>query len=717
MLDRDGVIAPRERDEVAPKLPATLKLGKVAFMYSWTCSRLAWATTLFKPHTLGTKNASTNLSRIELWVAGGIAAVLTGFIFYHFFFQVANAATMSEYGFKFLPGLMDGGIEAVVDFNGLGDPRPRLVTTLLTFVNIKIRQFVSAHVVMHPSFGLNWALYPLNLMLLFLVVCRLTGNQRAAAMAVLLYAASPALLDTLTNYYVPAKPLINTFILLGLLGGCLMFPCLDSEFNSRPRWGALIVFLAGLLGLLTDETAIFIHLCLPIVFCHVLWSPAIPRSSKYLFAGSLAASIAIFVILALVVFPALNTYLHQVPVDLMGTITHGCYASMLGIHPVPVDVLSNKYAPFSLLETILSVHGVPCRHVYARWTADHPMPHFHRWPRGDRLGLYFYGTLLLIPMVVLVKDRVRLGLCLRVVVAFAAFVLVETILLRPLSCWISETNYYAALASLFIALIVGLLFGCFPSSRWTGIAAWAGLCYLIGVQFSNYLDTAPRHTSIVLDPSPTPLTWKDLRYVHERVSAGHFTQVVSEHPFKSRLFAYAFELQAGRDNSGGKLIDIQPMSENSANLFGHIDLEGMHEYVGFVEGTLNQDIPPAPGEGDLKAQYASCLQGASLAELFANCVQRGRTGHWGYVRTIDKSGSIRERYWREGLLRVWADEGAAHLEDGSLAILFKVAGSERIARVYQREQVFHCYGADGRWVTSFVFEKPPPNRDERQSVR
>ena len=116
-------------------------------------------------------------------------------------------------------------------------PVRALATTFFTFLNVKLRQFALAHTVMHPAFGINWLLYPLDLLILYLVARRLCGAQRVAIMTVLLYAASPAL-DTLTNYYVPAKPLINLFMLLAIYGGCLMFPNPNSNLRSLPWLGA-----------------------------------------------------------------------------------------------------------------------------------------------------------------------------------------------------------------------------------------------------------------------------------------------------------------------------------------------------------------------------------------------------------------------------------------------------------------------------------------------
>jgi hypothetical protein len=82
---------------------------------------------------------------------------------------------------------------------------------------------------------------------------KLTADRRTALIAALLYAPSPALLDTLVNYYVPGKALLNILMLLSIYGGCLMFPSPQAKLPSRPGLGAAVVFAAGLAGLLSDE--------------------------------------------------------------------------------------------------------------------------------------------------------------------------------------------------------------------------------------------------------------------------------------------------------------------------------------------------------------------------------------------------------------------------------------------------------------------------------
>src|ERR1700730_17964992 len=100
------------------------------------------------------------LARWERFVAVGLAPLLTIAIVSQFFLRVQSSGTMSEYAFKFLPVLTDGGLAAIFDGNAIGDPRPRLLTLFLTYANIVVRRFLLLQGPIHPSLGIAWLLYP-----------------------------------------------------------------------------------------------------------------------------------------------------------------------------------------------------------------------------------------------------------------------------------------------------------------------------------------------------------------------------------------------------------------------------------------------------------------------------------------------------------------------------------------------------------------------------
>jgi hypothetical protein len=398
------------------------------------------------------------LARWERSVAAVVAALLAMAIVFLFLHRVQSSGTMSEYAFKFLPVLTDGGLAAIFDGNAIGDPRPRLLTLLLTYANIVVRRFLLLQGPIHPSLGIAWLLYPVCIVLICKVVIRLTLDRRAALMAGILFASSPAMLDTLTNYYVPGKPLANVMMLLAFYGACVMFPACGGTDVARPTRGAVLLFVAGLLGLLADETAIFIYVCVPIVFFDRLVDPAVPVSSKYKFIASLAASLFAFALLAFVVVPAVNIALGQVPVDLWTVVTRGVYESMLLTASKPYTTLIGNVSPGSLLETILSAHTVLYRYIQNIWSSGNPLPHFWQWRRTDQLGLYVFFGILLFLVLNSRRDAARKYLLVRVGLSFALFIIIESVmLLRGVSPWIVEVNYYAAFSSLFFALMLAIM--------------------------------------------------------------------------------------------------------------------------------------------------------------------------------------------------------------------------------------------------------------------
>jgi hypothetical protein len=88
---------------------------------------------------------SLPLSRFERILASIFAVALTVAIFWLFIFQVSSAGIMLEYVFKFLPAMTDGGPASIFDGNTIGDPRPRLLTTFFTYVNIALRRALLLH--------------------------------------------------------------------------------------------------------------------------------------------------------------------------------------------------------------------------------------------------------------------------------------------------------------------------------------------------------------------------------------------------------------------------------------------------------------------------------------------------------------------------------------------------------------------------------------------
>src|SRR5262245_35359764 len=76
----------------------------------------------------------------EAYFALCLSLGLVFLIFQLFLLQPTYSATMVEYVIKFLPALTDTGFYGIFDFNGMGDPRPRVISSLFTFLNIALRR-------------------------------------------------------------------------------------------------------------------------------------------------------------------------------------------------------------------------------------------------------------------------------------------------------------------------------------------------------------------------------------------------------------------------------------------------------------------------------------------------------------------------------------------------------------------------------------------------
>jgi hypothetical protein len=499
------------------------------------------------------------------------------------------------------------------------------------------------------------------------------------------------MLDVFAHYYVPAKPLANLMILLAIYGACLAFPAPASLSSPRPILGSSLIFIAGFFGLLADETGVFIYACTPLLFVNQLFNPTVAASRKWLFALGLAGSLLMFVVVAFVLVPAINLRLGQSPIDLWTTITQGVYEAMFLTGSNPVSHLIGDASPGSLLETILSAHAVPHRFVHAIWTSNVPLRHFFQWPWTDQLGLYFFAAIVVFLMLNIRSDPGRRGLIGRLLLAFLVFVVVESILILRLAPWIVEVNYYAAFSSLFFALIMAVLIGGLGRSYWSW-SAWVITAYLAVVEFENYWETAQRHPSI----RSSPLNWTQLRDVHQRVATGDFNGVAKEHPFPSQLFSYGFEQAAALEHAAGRRVDLQPMRDLSSTIFGLVDLNKLQDPSVTTSDITYYDENTLRSTVDVKIESSR-----NLASRLTGRIIRGLAGDWNFIRHFSRSGEVRERAWRQGMMRLWARRGTVVESDGELCVDFPSYPQQCIARVYELGEVIYAFSKTGTPITAF----------------
>lgn len=625
------------------------------------------------------------------WIAA-LATLVAVFVGYALVGNPTYAAIMLEYASKYLPTMTDRGIESVFDFMALGDPRPRVISNLLAYVNIGFRQWVIEHALLHPSLGVNWLIYPVSLALMYRFASAFFNESRAALAATLVYAVSPGLLDTLANYYVPAKALTNAFVLL------VLWACVEAARGGTPaarnRWLA-VVFLAQLAGLLSDETAVAGLVAGPIVAAGASqgsWRNRLLGSTGRRVLASLGAAAFAFALLAELVFPAINRALGQVPLDLSGLVLGGVYRNMFGHSEIPVGSLLTNWSPFALLETVVSAHAIPNRGTTYAWTSGHPLPHFYQWPWREQARFWVFVA----ACVVLWRRADSAGRHQLQVLAIAAiaFFLVQALVILRLAPWLTHVNYYAALSSVFVATLVGGLAASATASMPGLVTGWATVGLVMVASATNFLDSSRKHPY----HAGTQPTWGDLQVVRSNLERYGLESILANaRPTPTTL--WAFELAVAKAGAARRQVDVYPRADD-----GDSPLYAILQRIPEVQdGTITAQIPTAPATETLAK-----ANGARAAPLpfgtdseSGPVVLRGRSGRWNYMRRVQPDGQVAETSWHVALMRAWADTGRVERADGRTCIRFRRNRSECHATLYVLDGAYHAYDADGRLVTSF----------------
>ncbi len=599
-----------------------------------------------------------------------------------------RSSIMLEYVTKFVPHFAEGGIAKIFDVDGLGDPRLRLADNLLSWLNVSIRAWLLRSLAIPPSLSLTWLMHPACLVVLFAAVRRLPGaGLRAAAMATILYAASPALLESLNDLLIPAKALVSLCFIVALYGATWLIDVPELGTEARPGRAASIIGAALTLALLSDETAIFIPICLPILLAGIGRMPAGGRTRALLFSGAaLAIPFAVVAVLGLLVVPLLNAALDQVPLDLITTVTKSPYAEMFGENRSEIANRLTSAAPFGLLETILSVHVVPGRIVNIQWTANQPLKWFFQWTAREQLSL----ALFLMAGVLAFRNLPPPGrtLARNVLLAAIPFVLIESVLLLPLATHLSEVCYYASLSSVFLALFAGTAFGGMRLAKPLG---WALVLYLAAVQMSNYMATAIRHPFF----GTGAFDWHAVESIRNDVVA-RGPAALKNFPFFSRQFFYGFEVAAALASARGAPVDLRPLAREQDGLYKYIDIAKMAD-----PAVTGGDLSAPAREAQIGALGAQAVDPSSVAELLAWRRVQGEAGDWSFRWRVGGRGEVVARAWHRGLLRVWGDRGSLTAGGGRLCVRFTAWGDFCLARLYRKDSELYGYSERGDPIATF----------------
>lgn len=632
--------------------------------------------------------ADSSLQRRECYLAAFLAITLAVAVILKFIASPQFGSMMFEYVLKFVPPFLDQPLSSILDFNGIGDPRGRVVNNFFTWINIHARKELIQMMPIHPALGINWLLYPLTLATFYAAVQRTSVGARYAIMATLLYAASPGMLDTLIDYYLPGKALMNFWFSAGLYGATMFAP---AERIQRPLLGAFLLATSTFFGLLSDETAIFIPICVCLLFGWQILHGASARRNVLLVISSFFVAVAAYSIAVLVVIPLANSALGQTRLDLLASFLKGPYAALFGDKPRAVGGLLQYYSPFGLLETILSAHFVPGRTVAVAWTSDKPFPWFFQWSRYEQIALY--GAL---TAIVFLQRSVLAGWktwVMRVALCALVYILVQAVFIGALSGYVIESNYYAALASALLALLVGAIAAAPGRSYYMRVLSWILIAYVVSVQFANMIDTARRHPYL----GEKTLTWHDLRSIRDQMAHGEVDQTLADQPFPSRRFFYAFEMAAAFESAKGYRIDFRPMADSQLGIVRHFDIDKWAD-----PNIVRPPGTPPRNEAGAKAEN---LQSLPLdTNLFHTGSVRGEVKDWGYQWRFDGDGTVTQKSWRFGLMRVWSAAGRVEQRGAEICLVFAAESNTCFSSLYQQGEWFLAYANDGKLVTRFRWE-------------
>lgn len=552
-------------------------------------------------------------------------------------------AVFLEYVIKFVPVYSDRGLASIFDGFLVGDPRGRVVANLFGYINIAVRQQLLELGPIHPTLSISWLLYPAILAVFWLAVRKLTRSWRAAAMAVVLLAFSPAMLDFFVDYFIPAKPLILFFFVSALLGAAQIAAAGEYQ-TDRAYVGAALVAVSLLLGLLSDETGIFIALCIPLMFLGWFLSPRTSSRDRLLFVGAFGCGAVLFAAALLVIIPAINHSLGQTLLDMPTLVFKGVYQTMFGYESISLaSLIWHQYSPQGLVKTILSAHLIPLRRVVAVWTG----PRLDPWKPWELLPAmiicaFWFDCLFRAPVEAMKKTWWILA-------AFTLFIFFQAVLILRLAPNITEVNYYANLSSVFIALLIAI-----PMATWAGEStrrikvAWIAVAVIAVIEFSNFVATAGRHPMFLNDPKP--LSWKVVKDGYDEARNGHFADFARTHPFPTRPFVWALEAALAERKTKGLSADIRPFDLAPST---PLSLVNFSKLIDPKVPIL--PAPPLATESDLQAAGAKPVAASQVMDL-RNHELRGRFGVW-ELRWRQTSSGVDQQAWRGGLMRLWSERG------------------------------------------------------------
>ncbi len=688
-------------------------------MFSWPGLRGPPARSGHRLRLVGSRVDLAYLKRYPSWWRHdpslmAMVHALIGFgayVVWRFIFHINDCYYLSEYVLKFDPFLLGARPIDWFDTWAMGDPRPRLVTVMGTLADLKLRGIWSRWAELPPALGINWLAYPLTGLLFYRATVRMTGQRTIALAALFLWGLSPAALDSLVACYVPAKSLMNLWfawaLYLGVAlaaaplppGGHLPLPAIP-----RATWWLAIVTL---LALLTDESAAVIIGTLPVIF----WFAGKPGPQRQRTARLMGVAFGIalgaFAFLALGLYPTINHFAGQVPLDYVDLLLKGPSTAYLGnVGPTSLSSKhlgewSKNFQPLGTAFTIFTAYLVPFRRVTTLWTAGVPLTP-DLWPRGE-LAWTLLVCGLFIDAARCVPTALRRWVA-ALAAAGGAMIIIYAALVVPLAPAIVEVNYYASLSAFFFAMLGALVFGDLGRTSLRRLLSVGAVVSLGWLELAGYNQTAKRNRIAFSNPvdftrtaKEVPWDYSVLRHISSEIAHHHFTEVIHEFPYPSRAFCYAFELEASREHAQDRAIDFSPF-EDDRSLYGEL----LMAHLAWLQrrGMLGPESTPKASWTTALAQGAQEVSGPELVKLTSHQSWAGEGPGYVFLRTFTGATFV-ERYWIPGIMRVWQQQGGVSINGASTLTLHGSLYGTAGMRILKDQSGYAAFLRNGHFAFRF----------------
>jgi hypothetical protein len=403
------------------------------------------------------------------------------------------------------------------------------------------------------------------------------------------------------------------------------------------------------------------------------------------------APLAIYGLTVFWILPAINSSLGQVRLNFAAVVLNGVYQAVFDTPATTNGSLRLRYAPVNLIETALSAHVIPFRHVPGSWTYQAPF-HVFDWDPNDQIWLGI--VLAILTLLWLATSREDRRPVYWLAIGFACFVLAQALLIRPLAPVLLEVTYYASFSSFWLPFMVARMLASGPSDARRNAICWLLVCFFLLVEFTNHEATARRHP-YWSDPS---LSWADLRTAQREVFEGRFADVIEHWPFPHRLYFFAYEMELARRNQLGDMVDLRARQPTEGLPINSAPPSAYRDNVVLGASALE----PRDEQALIANATATALPPGKLAQLLQGSTLRGQSGKWGFIRKVESNGDFSELVWFDGLMRQWYMRGRLALDARGVCVIFVTAPPECISRAYLVDgNLLYGFSSDGAPVTHF----------------